>query len=235
MDINSPSSGLDPDDGIVLSDDTCPSDVPATAGARAGALLERVGDYRILRELGRGGMGVVYEAERESLKVRVALKVMRPTIRPDATRLRRFHSEARAAARLHHSNIVPVFDYGEQDGVCFYAMQMISGVGLNQMVEEVRRLRYSVEAALASKWVETRSANSAASSALDEVALSIAAERLLSGRFADGPPIGDNFELNSRDVFRSGDGRIAAGSEGRLPQRVAHEQGHRPPPAQGAR
>jgi Protein kinase domain len=234
MDINSPSSRLDPDDGIVPSDDTSPSDVPATAGTRAGALLERLGDYGILRELGRGGMGVVYEAERESLKVRVVLKVMRPTFRTHATHLRRFHSEARAAARLRHSNIVPVFDYGEQDGVCYYAMQMISGVGLNQMVDEVRRLRYSVEAALVSKGAETRSANSAASS-LVEVALSIAAERLLTGRFAGGPPIGDVFELNSRDLFRSGDGRIAAGSEGRLPRRVAHEQGHRPTPAQGPR
>ena len=115
----------------------------AGAAAHAGAHLERLGDYRILRELGRGGMGVVYEAERESLKVRVALKVMHPTFRTDATHLQRFHAEARSAARLHHTNIVPVFDYGEQDGVCYYAMQMIAGVGLNRVLEDVRRARSS--------------------------------------------------------------------------------------------
>ena len=70
-------------------------------------------------------MGVVYEAENESLKNRVALKVMHPRFRADRAYLRRFHVEARAAAGLHHTNIVGVFDYGEQDGVCYYAMQYI--------------------------------------------------------------------------------------------------------------
>ena len=70
-------------------------------------------------------MGVVYEAEHESLKSRVALKVMHPRFRADEKYLRRFHVEARSAAGLHHTNIVSVFDYGEQDGVCYYAMQYI--------------------------------------------------------------------------------------------------------------
>ncbi len=78
---------------------------------------ERLGDYQILRVIGVGGMGVVYEAEHESLKSRVALKVMHPRFRTDPTYLRRFHTEARSAARLHHTNIVPVFDYGEEDGI----------------------------------------------------------------------------------------------------------------------
>ena len=86
-------------------------------------------------------MGVVYEAEHESLKNRVALKVMHPRFRADAAHLRRFHTEARSAARLHHTNIVPVFDYGEQDGICFYAMPLIDGVGLDTVLEDVRRLR----------------------------------------------------------------------------------------------
>src|SRR5262249_20073884 len=61
--------------------------------------------------------------------------------RADPTSLRRFRTEARSAARLHHTNIVPVFDFGEQDGVCYYAMQYIAGVGLNDVLKDVRRLR----------------------------------------------------------------------------------------------
>ena len=101
----------------------------------------RLGDYQIIRELGRGGMGVVYEAEHESLKSRVALKVMHTGFRTDRTYLRRFQTEARSAAKLHHTNIVPVFDYGEHDGVCYFAMQYIAGVGLDQVLADVRRLR----------------------------------------------------------------------------------------------
>ena len=86
-------------------------------------------------------MGIVYEAEHESLKNRVALKVMHPRFRADRAYVRRFQTEARSAAKLHHTNIVPVFDYGEQDGVCYYAMQCIVGVGLERVLEDVRRLR----------------------------------------------------------------------------------------------
>ena len=100
-----------------------------------------MGDYRILREIGGGGMGIVYEAEHESLKNRVALKVMHPQFRADRAYVRRFQTEARSAAKLHHTNIVPVFDYGQQDGVCYYAMQYIDGVGLERVLEDVRRLR----------------------------------------------------------------------------------------------
>ena len=110
---------------------------PAGPGGRA----QRLGDYTLLRELGRGGMGIVYEAEHQSLKNRVALKVMHPQFRADRAYVRRFQTEARSAAKLHHTNIVPVFDYGQQDGVCYYAMQCIDGVGLERVLEDVRRLR----------------------------------------------------------------------------------------------
>ena len=100
---------------------------------------QRLGDYTLLRELGQGGMGIVYEAEHESLKSRVALKVMHPRFRLDRTYVRRFQREARSAAKLHHTNIVPVFDFGEQDGVCYYAMQCITGVGLEKVLQDVRR------------------------------------------------------------------------------------------------
>ncbi len=112
----------------------------AAASDGAGSWPERLGDYRILRCIGEGGMGAVYEAERESLRSRVALKVMHPRFRSNADYLRRFHNEARSAAQLHHTNIVSVFDYGEHDGVCYYAMQYIAGHSLDQILADVRRL-----------------------------------------------------------------------------------------------
>jgi serine/threonine protein kinase/WD40 repeat protein/tetratricopeptide (TPR) repeat protein len=102
---------------------------------------EQLGDYRILRYLGEGGMGVVYEAVRESLKNHVALKVMHPQYRSRASYLRRFNTEARSAARLHHTNIVSVFDYGEHDGVCYYAMRYIAGQSLDKVIDDIRELR----------------------------------------------------------------------------------------------
>ena len=106
-----------------------------------GKKLERVGDYRILREIGRGGMGVVYEAEQESLRRRVALKVLPRRTAGDDQALKRFQREARAAARMHHTNIVPVFDVGQDDEHVFYAMQMIQGQGLDLVVDDLKRLR----------------------------------------------------------------------------------------------
>jgi eukaryotic-like serine/threonine-protein kinase len=103
--------------------------------------IERLGDFRILRVLGRGGMAVVYEAVQESLGRHVALKVLPPHGRLDPTQLARFDREARAAAGLHHTNIVPVFAVGEQDGVPYYAMQFIRGQGIDAILDELRRLR----------------------------------------------------------------------------------------------
>ena len=87
-------------------------------------------------------MGVVYEAEQESLGRHVALKVLpvAGAARPDAA-CERFRREARAAARLHHTNIVPVFGVGEHEGVHYYAMQFIQGQGLDAVLDELRRLR----------------------------------------------------------------------------------------------
>jgi eukaryotic-like serine/threonine-protein kinase len=106
-----------------------------------GTLLERLGDYRLLREVGRGGMGVVYEAEQESLGRRVALKVLRSHRLLDPKTLVRFHREAKAAARLHHTNIVPVFGVGECEGIHFYVMQFIRGLPLDAVLREIRRLK----------------------------------------------------------------------------------------------
>ena len=98
-----------------------------------------LGDYRILREIGRGGMGVVYEAEQRSLNRRVALKVLPMAAALDARQFQRFQLEAQAAACLHHNNIVPVFAVGTEGGVPFYAMQYIEGRSLAEVIHELRR------------------------------------------------------------------------------------------------
>jgi eukaryotic-like serine/threonine-protein kinase len=102
--------------------------------------LDRLGDYRLLREVGRGGMGVVYEAEQVSLGRHVALKVLPRQFRADPGIRQRFEREARSAARLHHTNIVPVFGVGEHDGQPYYVMQYIRGSGLDEVLEELKRL-----------------------------------------------------------------------------------------------
>jgi WD40 repeat protein/serine/threonine protein kinase len=99
------------------------------------------GDYRIIRQIGRGGMGVVYEAEQLSLGRHVALKVLPELVHVNPATRRRFEREARAAAKLHHTNIVPVFGVGEQDGQPYYVMQFIQGLGLDAVLDELRRLR----------------------------------------------------------------------------------------------
>src|SRR4051812_5592823 len=119
---------------------------PATGGFSAAAALHArpprtLGDYRILREVGRGGMGVVFEADQVSLGRRVALKILPLYASKDDKALERFRREARAAARLHHTNIVPVFEVGREGDVCYYAMQFIQGQGLDRVIDEVRRLR----------------------------------------------------------------------------------------------
>ena len=108
----------------------------ATLGA---ARLERLGDFRIIREIGRGGMGIVFEAEQESLGRRVALKVLPRQVLLDEKHLQRFRREARIAANLHHTNIVEVFGVGEQDGFHYYVMQYIQGVGLDAVISELAR------------------------------------------------------------------------------------------------
>jgi len=96
--------------------------VATAPAASAARVLEHLGDYHILREIGHGGMGVVYEAEQVSLGRRVALKVLTDRLLRDAKQKRRFEREARSAARLHHTNIVPVFGTGEHQGTPYYVM-----------------------------------------------------------------------------------------------------------------
>jgi serine/threonine protein kinase len=97
-----------------------------------------LGDFRILREVGRGGMGIVYGAEQISLRRRVALKVLPFAATMDPRQLQRFQNEARAAASLQHPHIVPVHAVCCERGVHFYAMQFIDGQSLANLIEQGR-------------------------------------------------------------------------------------------------
>jgi eukaryotic-like serine/threonine-protein kinase len=99
-----------------------------------------LGDFRIIREIGRGGMGVVYEAEQLSLSRRIALKVLPFAFTLDPRQLQRFKNEARAAGHLHHTNIVPIYSVGMERAVHFYAMQYIEGKTLAQVIEGLRQI-----------------------------------------------------------------------------------------------
>jgi serine/threonine protein kinase len=110
---------------------------PANAAPRPGG-LGQLGEFRLLREVGRGGMGVVYEAEQVTLQRRVALKVLPFAAAIDERRLQRFKNEALAAAHLRHENIVPVHAVGADLGVHYYAMQFIEGQSLASLISSLR-------------------------------------------------------------------------------------------------
>jgi tetratricopeptide (TPR) repeat protein len=107
--------------------------------AMADLIGKRLGDFEIVRELGRGGMGVVYEARQISLNRQVALKVLSGSLGLTAKAVQRFRREAEAAAKLHHTNIVPVYATGEQDGAHFYAMELIEGPSLDHVIRHMRQ------------------------------------------------------------------------------------------------
>lgn len=110
---------------------------PVGGGPDPDPTLLRLGDFELLRELGRGGMGIVYEARQISLNRRVALKVLPPSLglSPDARK--RFEREAQAAAKLHHTNIVPVHAIGEENGHGFYAMELVEGQSLDRVLADL--------------------------------------------------------------------------------------------------
>src|SRR5262249_19274501 len=103
--------------------------------------LRRLGDFEILRELGRGGMGVVYEARQVSLNRKAALKVLSGVLGLTPKAVQRFHREAEVAAKRHHTNIVPVYVPGEQEGTHFYAMELIDGPSLDHVIKQFRQAR----------------------------------------------------------------------------------------------
>ena len=123
-------------DGIELAHSLRPAvSIPAPPSEFSAS---PIGDFQILHEIGRGGMGVVYEAVQLSLGRRIALKVLPFAAALDAKHLQRFKNEAHAAAQLHHTNIVPVYAVGCERGVHFYAMQLINGRSLSAVIQELR-------------------------------------------------------------------------------------------------
>lgn len=96
----------------------------------------RLGDFEIIDELGRGGMGVVYRARQISLGRTVALKVLPSHARQNPLAVQRFHTETLAASRLHHTNIVSIYAQGEDAGHLFYAMALVDGVSLDRALHD---------------------------------------------------------------------------------------------------
>jgi serine/threonine protein kinase/WD40 repeat protein len=148
-----------------------------------GTLPEHLGEYRILKEKGRGGMGIVFEALQETLGRHVALKVLPFHALLNQTQRKRFRREAQAAARLHHTNIVPVYGVGECDGVHYYAMQLVQGQTLDEVLREVRRLRAEKE-------------GSPGAGPVPQTASAGLVIGLLSGQFAGRPPRGEDATID---------------------------------------
>jgi serine/threonine protein kinase len=142
-------------DGLEFIEQVAPqlsSGVATPAGSSVINPTAALGDFRIVRQLGRGGMGVVYEAEQLSLGRRVALKVLPFAAMLDEKQLKRFQNEARAAATLDHPNIVSVYSVGTERGVHYYAMQLIEGQSMAEVIDELRRANADPEPALAARW-----------------------------------------------------------------------------------
>src|SRR5262245_5518322 len=104
----------------------------------AEPIPKQLGEFRIVRLIGRGGMGVVYEAIQETLDRRVALKVLPADLGRDPSFQDRFRREAKTAARLHHTNIVAVHGAGQAEGYHFLVMQLIDGMGLDSILARLR-------------------------------------------------------------------------------------------------
>jgi WD40 repeat protein/serine/threonine protein kinase/tetratricopeptide (TPR) repeat protein len=225
-------------ENIALADESLAEDGAASGGRQPPDVLKQLGDYRIVREVGHGGMGIVYEAEQVSLGRHVALKVLPRKMLLDAQQKRRFEREAKAAARLHHTNIVPVFGVGEHDGLPYYVMQFIQGLGLDQVLDELKRMQGA--GAPAGEGRGTRKDVSAAD----------VAHSLMTGEFqpalsltVDGPagehepfapmvasptavgPLSDSFTPSSSAVVLPGQSGVGGKALGRKPtycQSVAH-------------
>lgn len=103
-------------------------------------LPDHIGGYEIRGLLGRGGMGIVYLGWQQDLEREVALKVLSQTYTSDPTMRKRFRAEARATAALHHRHIVPIYDYGESQGMLFFAMERVNGLSLDKHIQAATRV-----------------------------------------------------------------------------------------------
>ena len=165
----------------------------------------QIGDFRIVRQAGRGGMGVVYEAEQVSLGRHVALKVL-PQL-ADTKQKRRFEREAKAAAKLHHTNIVPVFGVGEENGISYYVMQFIQGLGLDDVLNELRQLQNADGSAATtprelkvSRVTPGSDVNRTYKTTAPELSAAEVARSLLTGQFENEPSDQDDQREAEQDV-----------------------------------
>ncbi|TWT39801.1 Serine/threonine-protein kinase PknH [Thalassoglobus neptunius] len=117
---------------------------PEQDGAVVRNGLQSIGPYQLIRELGRGAMGVVFEAEHNRLKRRVAVKILPKELATSADAYARFHREMEAIGQLEHPNIVLATDAGQVDGICYIAMQLVSGVDLDKVLSRKGRLPVGV-------------------------------------------------------------------------------------------
>ena len=104
---------------------------------------KRLGEFRIVREIGRGSMGVVFEAVQENLDRRVAIKLLPPSINLPEKSIRRFLREAESVAKLHHDNIVQIYAIGQKDSLYYYAMQYVDGTPLDEVVSDEHPLSFT--------------------------------------------------------------------------------------------
>jgi serine/threonine-protein kinase len=125
-----------------LADSALPSAEDSSNGAATGIDLagRQLGDFRLLRRLGRGGMAEVYLAEQSSLRRQVAVKVLKSELATDATYVRRFHLEAQAAAAFVHSNVVQIHEVGHVDGVHYIAQEYVQGQNLRELLGRAGRI-----------------------------------------------------------------------------------------------
>src|SRR5262245_23300014 len=124
---------------------------PSNGSAAQPEMGGTIGEFQLLREIGRGGMGIVYEAEQLSLHRRVAIKVLPFAAALDPRALARFQQESLAAAQLDHPHIVPVYGVGTDRGVHYYAMRYVEGRSLAQVIAEMKGEVEEVEESKRSK------------------------------------------------------------------------------------
>ncbi len=187
-------------ENIAIADESLADDATGPARQTEQAPPEHLGDYRILREVGRGGMGIVYEAEQVSLGRHVAVKVLPGKTFVDDQQRRRFEREAKAAAKLHHTNIVPVFGVGEHEGLPYYVMQFIQGLGLDGVLDELKRMHSGASATGGELRVARK-----------DVSVADVARSLLTAAFQDGEPAA-NAAGSSKAAGWSNPAANAAGS-----------------------
>ncbi len=185
--------------------------VPGHPGGRLESGC-RLAGYRIIGELGAGGMGVVYEAVHMDLDRPVALKVLDARVTRDGNGFRRFLNEAKTAAGLHHTHIVPVFDVGHVGGLCYYAMQRIEGCGLDRVVRSLRHDR-TVGAARAAAGPRRRPS---------PMSLAWVTPRPGRAETASGRPRGRCQPPRRRRSYRPGGRSITAGSPRSAGRRRRH-------------